>query len=149
MAISSVLLALIVPLLGWVLYITYCLAVNYAQARKTGLPLVVLPIDCGNPLWMSIDTRVLPFFFRSLPFSFTNCTRFSWRGWEIEGRYRAHQELGDAFIFVTPGKNWLQLCNAEAVADIFARKAELTRPTEMLEMLNVFGPNLGTTEGQQ
>jgi hypothetical protein len=76
MAISSILFALIVPLLGWVLYIAYCPAMNYAQARKTGLPLVVLPVDCGNPLWMSIDTRVLPFV-RRLPFSFTNFTRFS------------------------------------------------------------------------
>jgi cytochrome P450 len=50
---------------------------------------------------------------------------------------------------VTPGKNWRQLCNAEAVADIFARKAKFARPTEMLGRLNVFGPNLGTTEGQQ
>jgi cytochrome P450 len=148
MAIPSVQLALITPLIGWILYVVYCLAVNYSKARKTGLPLVILPIDSGNPLWMSIDTRVLPFF-RRLPFGFKNFTRFNWRGWEIEDRYKAHQELGDAFIFVTPGKNWLQLCNAEAVADIFARKGEFTRPTEMLEMLNVFGPNLGTTEGQQ
>jgi hypothetical protein len=35
------------------------------------------------------------------------------------------------------------------LADIFARKTEFARPTEMLEMLNVFGPNLGTTEDQQ
>jgi cytochrome P450 len=63
--------------------------------------------------------------------------------------FKAHQELGDAFIFVTPGKNWLQICNAETLADMFARKTEFTRPTEMLEMLNVFGPNLGIPEGQQ
>ncbi|PQE02867.1 cytochrome P450 protein [Rutstroemia sp. NJR-2017a BBW] len=137
------LLAVVFPLSGWIL-----LAVNYNKARKIGLPLVILPIDSGNPLWMSIDTKVLPFF-RRLPFGFQNFTRFNYRGWEIHDRYKAHQELGDAFILVTPGKNWLQLCNAETLADIFSRKAEFTRPTEMLEMLNVFGPNLGTTEGQQ
>ncbi|KUL86399.1 hypothetical protein ZTR_08167 [Talaromyces verruculosus] len=148
MTIQLVQVAFIAPILGWVVYTIYCVLVNYYEARKTGLPLVILPIDSGNPLWMSIDTRVLPFF-RRLPFGSKNFTRFNWRGWEIEDRYRAHQELGDAFIFVTPGKNWLQICNAEAVADIFARKGEFTRPTEMLEMLNIFGPNLGTTEGQQ
>lgn len=46
-------------------------------------------------------------------------------------------------------KNWLQIFNAEAVADSFARKGEFTRPTEMLEMLDVFRPNLTTTEAQQ
>ncbi|TVY12897.1 Secologanin synthase [Lachnellula arida] len=145
---SPSLLAFILPFLGWVLYVLYCLALNYKRARKIGLPVVILPIDCGNPLWMSIDTRILPFFKR-LPFGFRNFTRFNYRGWEIKDRYRAHQALGDAFIFVTPGKIWLQVCNAETIADIFARKGDFTRPTEMLEMLNVFGPNLGTTEGQQ
>ncbi|KUJ15990.1 cytochrome P450 monooxygenase-like protein [Mollisia scopiformis] len=147
MASSSYLLTFL-PLLAWIIYVLYCLTVNFIKAKKTGLPLVILPIDCGNPLWMSIDTRVLPYF-RRLPFGTNNFTRFNWRGWEIQDRYRAHQELGDAFIFVTPGKNWLQICNAETISEIFARKAEFTRPTEMLEMLNVFGPNLGTTEGPQ
>lgn len=140
--------AFIGPVSIWILYNFYCLLVNYFEAQKTGLPLVILPIDSGNPLWMNIDTRVLPFF-RRLPFGFKNFTRFNWRGWEISDRYRAHQELGDAFILVTPGKNWLQICNAEAVADIFARKREFTRPTEMLQMLDIFGPNLSTNEGQQ
>ena len=115
------LLVLVISWFGWTLYGVYCLAVNYYHARKTGLPLVFLPIDSGNPLWMAIDTRILPFF-RYLPWGFKNFIRFNWRGWEIQDRYKAHLELGDAFVFVTSGKNWLQLCNAEAIADIFARK---------------------------
>lgn len=42
----SVLLPLAL-LLGTVLYVLYGLLVNYNAARKTGLPLVVLPFDCG------------------------------------------------------------------------------------------------------
>ncbi|KAI9644404.1 hypothetical protein NHQ30_007761 [Ciborinia camelliae] len=96
---------------------------------------------------MAVDTKILPYF-KHLPFT-KNFTRFNYRSWEIHDRYKAHQELGDAFILVTPGKNWLQLCNAETLIDINARSREFTRPTEMLEMLNVFGPNLATTEGTQ
>ena len=117
----SFLLILAIPWSGWILYVSYYLAINYYCARKIGLPLVILPIDCGNPFWMAIDTRVIAFF-RNLPWGFKNFTRFNWRGWEIQDRYQAHLELGDAFIFVTPGKNWLQLCNVEAMVDIFARK---------------------------
>jgi len=102
MAISSFLLALTLPFGVWIIYVLYCLAVNYSGLRKTDLPLVVLPIESSNPLWMRVDTRVLPFF-RSLPFGFRNFTRFNWRGWEIQDRYRAHQELGDAFIQETIG----------------------------------------------
>ncbi|KAL8686035.1 MAG: hypothetical protein Q9224_005574, partial [Gallowayella concinna] len=88
-------------------------------------------------------------FVRRLPFCSGTFTRFNWRGWEIWDRYRAHQELGDAILLVTPGKNYLQLCDAHAVSDIFQRRADFLRPPEATEMLNVFGPNVGTTDGTQ
>ncbi len=127
----SFLLSSFLALVAWTLFTLYCLALNYYQARKIGVPLVILPIDPGNPLWMTIDTKIIPFFKR-LPFGSGNFTRFNWRGWELEDRFRAHVQLGDIFIFVTPGKNWVQICNAEALADIFHRRGDFVRPTEML-----------------
>lgn len=112
-----------------VLYVLYGLLVNYNAARKTGLPIIVLPFDCGNPLWLIIDRKVMQWV-RRLPFGSGTISRFNWRGWEIWDRYRAHQELGDAIFFVTPGKNYLQLCDAEAVSDIFQRRADFPRPLE-------------------
>lgn len=156
------LLLVFAALVAWVLYTVYCVAVNYLRARKISVPIIILPIDPGNPLWMSIDTKIIPLFKR-IPFGTGNFTRFNWRGWEIQDRFRAHLQLGDVFVFVSPSKNWLQVCNAEALADIFQRRGDFVRPTEMLgkphstidarrgaknvlnaEMLNVFGPNLGT-----
>ena len=116
-------------LLGCASYLLYGLLTNYNAARKTGLPLVVLPVDCGNPLWLIIDRKVAQLV-RRLPFGSGTFTRFNWRGWEIWDRYRAHQELGDGIIFVTPGKNYLQLCDAEAVSDIFQRRGDFPRPPE-------------------
>ena len=116
------------------LYTVYCLAVNYYKARKIGVSIVVLPIDPGNPLWMSVDTRIISIFKR-FPFGPGNFTRYNWRGWEIEDRYGAHFQLGEAFVFATPGKNRLQVCSAEALAEIFQRRADFVRPTEMLGML--------------
>ena len=83
---------------------------------------------------MSVDTQFIRLFKKS-PFGNGRFTRFNWRGWEIQDRYRTHQELGDAFVFVTPGKNWLQLCNAEALADVFQRREDFVRPIEMLRKL--------------
>ena len=156
-------LFVIVPLafsLGVIFYVLYGLFVNYAAARKTGLPLIILPFDCGNPAWLIIDRRIVQLI-RRIPFCSGTFTRFNWRGWEIWDRYKAHQELGDAIFFVTPGKNYLQLCDAEAVSDIFQRRADFLRPPEstgrdlahsqskcvtkrVIEMLNIFGPNVGT-----
>ena len=132
--IGNLLLLILLPIPAWVLYSLYCLASNYNQARKMGLSIVILPIDSGNPLWMSVDTHFIRWFKYS-PFGKGRFTRFNWRGWEIQDRYRAHQELGDAFVFVTPGKNWLQLCNAEALADVFQRRDDFVRPIEMLGKL--------------
>lgn len=164
MAYSPFLLVPLTASLGTVLLILYRLLVNYNAARRTGLPIIVLPVDCGNPLWLILDRKIAQWV-RRLPVGSGTFTRFNWRGWEIWDRYHAHQELGDAFLFVTPGKNYLQLCDAEAVSDIFQRRADFLRPPEstgkiivptlihvrlaethprLIEMLNIFGPNVGT-----
>ncbi|KAI4102606.1 MAG: hypothetical protein L6R37_004319 [Teloschistes peruensis] len=112
-----------------VFYILYGLLVNYNAARETGLPFIILPVDCGNPLWLIVDRKIVQFV-RRIPFCSGTFTRFNWRGWEIWDRYRAHEELGDAILLVTPGKNYLQLCDADAVSDIFQRRADFLRPPE-------------------
>lgn len=160
MAYSPFVLGPLVRSLGAVLFVLYGLSVNYRPARKTGLPVIVLPFDCGHPLWLIVDTKVVQFVGR-IPFCSGTFTRFNWRGWEIWDRYRAHQQLGDAIFFVTSGKNYLQLCDADAVLDIFQRRADFSRPVEstgkifahiqlkstyraILEILNIFGPDVGT-----
>ncbi|KAL8974704.1 MAG: hypothetical protein Q9197_001073 [Variospora fuerteventurae] len=125
-------LLLLVPLvasLGTALFILYRLLVNYNAARKTGLPIIVLPVDCGNPLWLIVDRKIAQWI-RRIPIGSGTFTRFNWRGWEIWDRYKAHQQLGDGILFVTPGKNYLQLCDAEAVSEIFQRRADFLRPPE-------------------
>jgi hypothetical protein len=139
---EPLLLLFLLPVIAWIFYTASCLARNYYQARKIGIPLIILPIDSGNPVWMSVDTIILPFFKR-IPFGSGNFTRFNWRGWEIQDRFRAHLELGDAFVLVTPGRNWLQLCNAEALADVFQRRDDFVRPIEMLGMLVMLSWTVG------
>ncbi|KAI4287669.1 MAG: hypothetical protein L6R35_003075 [Caloplaca aegaea] len=148
MAYSPFLLVPLVASLGTALFILYRLLVNYDAARKTGLPIIVLPVDCGNPLWLIVDRKIAQWI-RRIPIGSGTFTRFNWRGWEIWDRYKAHQQLGDGILFVTPGKNYLQLCDAEAVSEIFQRRADFLRPPEATEMLNIFGPNVGTTDGTQ
>ena len=116
-------------LLGIVLYALNKLLINYNAARSTGLPVIVLPFDCGNPLWLIIDRKIVQLV-QCIPFCSGTFTRFNWRGWEILDRFRAHQQLGDAIFFVTPGKNYLQICDADAVQEIFQRRADFVRPPE-------------------
>ncbi|KAL8993149.1 MAG: hypothetical protein Q9169_006570 [Polycauliona sp. 2 TL-2023] len=149
MSVPTILVVPVTLCLSLAFYLLYGLAVNYNAARKTGLPFIILPFDCGHPLWLIIDRNVAQWARRYIPFGSGTFTRFNWRGWEIWDRYRAHQQLGDGILFVTPGKNYLQLCDAEAVSDIFQRRGDFPRPPESTEMLNIFGPNVGTTDGTQ
>ncbi|KAI0402397.1 cytochrome P450 [Xylaria palmicola] len=110
------------------------LAQNYFAARQIGLPIRVIPISHTNPI---------PFIGSS------SFTRYNYRAWELADRYYSHAEMGDAFIMVTPGRNWLYVANPAALMDIFCRRIDFPRCLELTEILNVFGPNILTVDGPQ
>ncbi|KAI0968746.1 cytochrome P450 [Xylaria arbuscula] len=95
-----------------------------------------------------IDRRVTRFV-RHLPFGDSSFTRYNWRGWEVADRHRSHLELGDVYVQVTPGKNWLYICNPDSLLEVFRPRSDFPRPLKIYELLNVFGPNLATVEGHQ
>lgn len=83
------------------------LARNYLVARRTGLPIRVIPIDHTNPLWLAVDRKVLSYVRRLPGFLGDNSfTRYNFRAWEMYDRLRPHQEMGDAFVIVTPSRIW-------------------------------------------
>ncbi|KAL1876453.1 hypothetical protein Daus18300_002697 [Diaporthe australafricana] len=150
MAALSMLLCPAFALIAWTFYCNLCLLQNYLVARKIGVPLRVIPIDHVNPLWMLVDTKVLSLF-KKLPgvLGDNSFTRYNFRTWEIHDRYGSHHEMGDAFIMVTPGRNWLYLANRDVLMEMFRRRSDFPQCIELTEVLNVFGTNLGTVEGQR
>jgi hypothetical protein len=132
----SFLLACLLASAGWLVYTGYCLFANYWIIRNIGLPLRVVPISPENPLWMIVDKKVfIPIFERS-PFGTGSFTRYNWRGWEFKDKAQSHLEMGDAFVLITPGRNWFYLCNAEALADVFHRRVDFPRPLEIFGLGN-------------
>jgi hypothetical protein len=107
MALLSVLFwpALAVAIL--ILHSGVSLARNYFVARQIGLPIRVIPIDHTNPLWLAVDRKVLSYV-RKLPgfLGDNSFTRYNFRTWEMYDRQRPHQEMGDAFVIVTPSRIW-------------------------------------------
>lgn len=124
-----VLFTLFLPPVAWLLYTLWCIGVNYRIARMVGVPLVVIPISPENVLWIILGKYLLPYI-ELLPFGNGTFTRFCRWGWQTSDNGKAHLELGDAFIAVTPGKNWLYLCNPEAVLDVFQRGLDFPRKVE-------------------
>jgi cytochrome P450 len=144
----SVALALLLPIVSFLIATAWSLYCNYVIARKVGLPIIIVPISPENPVWMLLARHMLPII-QYIPFGNGHFTRFCHIGWEFDEKASAHIELGDAFMFATPGKNWIYLCNADTVHDIVRRErhGEFARPVELLAMLDVFGPNISTMNG--
>jgi cytochrome P450 len=144
----SVTSAILLPVVLFVVSTAWSLLRNYAIARKVGLPIVIVPISPENPLWMLLARYILPIL-QYVPFGNGHFSRFCHIGWEFDEKARAHVEFGDAFMFATPGKNWIYLCDADAIHDIIKRErsGEFARPVELLAMLDVFGPNISTMNG--
>lgn len=143
-SLQSSLGVVILPWLLYVFYSWYCLFRNYLIARKVGIPVRVIPINPENPLWMVVDKKIFIPIFEKLPFGSGSFTRFNWRGWEFSDKYRAHEEMGDVFMIATPGRNWIHLCNPEALAEVLRKEKDFPRPMEIFAMTKVFGDNLTT-----
>lgn len=124
--------ALLVTLLvlGLVLHSAFCLARNYQQATQVGVPFRIIPINHNNPLWMLIDRRVLALV-RCLPLGLgdNSFTRYNFRGWELQDRYRSHQEMGDVWMHVTSVRNWLYVGDPDTVTEIWKRGRDFPRET--------------------
>ena len=119
----------------YLIWLAHRLITNYAIARRVGVPVVVIPVDPESPLWMLTSDYLSPFTDRLLswiPFGSGSFTRYAHRGWDVHDRAKSFLELGDAFILVTTGKNWLYVCNAETVAEMLQRRKEFERPLEIM-----------------
>ena len=128
--ISSLLLLLALLPLLFAFHSACCLLLNYRVARKIGVPVIIILVSPDNPLWMLISGHVLG----AIRFIFgeIQMTRYGRLGWEYYDKYKIHLSLGDAVVLVTPGKNWLYICNPETFTEIFQRRNDFYRPSEML-----------------
>ncbi|KAI1323636.1 cytochrome P450 [Xylariaceae sp. FL0255] len=139
-----------IPVIGLVYLIvstSLALLKNYSMARSIGVPIRVIPISPLNPFWVLVDRHVLSLI-RHLPFSNNSFTRYDWRGWELKDRYASHHEMGDFWVLVTPFKNWIYISNPNTLMSIFRQNVEFPRPVFVNEILDVFGPNISSAEGE-
>jgi hypothetical protein len=94
------------------------------------IPIIILPASGDNPVWLLVAgpvLAVLRFFFGEIDF-----VKYGKPGWGSVVKHKMHEELGDAVIHVSPGRNWLFICNAEAINDIFKRTKDFDRPPDLL-----------------
>ena len=124
----------------YLVWLAHRLTTNYAIARRVGVPVVVIPVNPESPAWMLTSDYLGPFIDCVLswaPFGSGSFTRYAHRGWDVRDRAKSFLELGDAWILVTTGKNWLYVCNADTVTELLQRRKEFERPLEIMGMFEI------------
>ena len=123
-------LIILVPI-TWFSYNILCLVANYERASQLGVPRVCTLISPDNPLWIALQTS-FPSIVDAVHLERIPFLRHSRFGWEFRDRYKTHQRLGDAWVLVTPNRNWLHVVDAQAISDVFARYRDFGRCVWML-----------------
>ena len=107
--------------------------INYRRAASMSIPLVRLPIDPENIVWLVLEPHLWRLLDR-LPFSFGNFGRYSRRGWHFRDKAKSHLRYGPAWALVTPAGVHVYVADPDAVQDIFNRRGDFLRPSKMYSM---------------
>ncbi|KAI9655442.1 MAG: hypothetical protein M1831_004857 [Alyxoria varia] len=123
---------------------------NIRIAKSTGLPYVVVPFSFRALPW-KVAHRVFGPILRKLPQPNTKGwfqIRQIQRIWH-EG-YEPFANVGsDTFITVYPTRILLWTCEAEIVEQVCARHNGFEKPLKFMEILNIHGPTVAATAGQE
>ncbi|TVY54500.1 Cytochrome P450 4B1 [Lachnellula cervina] len=122
---------------------------NIAAAKRSGLPWTVVPVDVHGMAWLLTHNLLLPWLNR-LPKAWTE----SWLDWTTPDwpwklLYDGVKPKGDLFLTVSPGTIQAWVTNAEAIHQITARREAFPKHIEKYKVLDIFGRNILSTEGNE
>ncbi|GME45903.1 Cytochrome P450 [Neofusicoccum parvum] len=140
----AVLLASAIPL--YVVWTAVCLANNVRRARSSGLQVVVSPFSARNPLWMVFQGVLVPVLER-LPFGVAGAIRLTKRSWNFHDRFQMHLKHGKAFAHATPREIEFYVADAASSDELLSRKKDFLKPMDMVEIINIYGPTVASTDG--
>ncbi|KAK8066135.1 cytochrome P450 [Apiospora hydei] len=153
MSTTAVLLAS--SLFAYMVWSVVCLEMNVRKARALKVPLVRIPFDVNNNLWVVVQPLVWKKALACLPFPWSrypNFVRFSNRNWHFLEKSRPGTLFGPVWALVSPGGIHMHFSDPDAIQDIFSRWRDFVRPTRKypadivlgVEMLAVYGPSVFT-----
>lgn len=105
---------------------------NVRKARTMQVPVVRLPVDVTNVLWLTIQPLLFALLDR-LPvdwFSYPDFVRLSRRDWQFREKARLAHQLGPVWALVTPVTIYLQITDPEAIHQIFDEPYTFVRPVK-------------------
>ncbi|KAI1622719.1 cytochrome P450 monooxygenase [Exophiala viscosa] len=142
-------LAIILTLFAlWLSSNLYGLLRNYLAARKTGLPLFLLPINIYNPIWMVTLVPLNPLFKRIFPSWLYESVDIGTYGFEVRLKSSLFEKTGPAFILVTSGPMEMSIIDPELIFEILKRPKDFPNTEISAVIMDIFGSSVLTTNGE-
>ena len=141
MAVGLILWTIALLCLG---YLPYNLFRNYLQARKIGLPMVLILLDPFSPLAWTLGPLLFPIF-SALPIQrIRDWATFAQIHWPFGDQGGAHKRFGPAFLLVSPSSINLVINDPGAVEDVLRQINKFLKPKQIYENIETYGPNVDT-----
>ena len=134
----------LIPVLAFVAARTYALIINYLQARKLGIPIVVIPVSWQDALWIIVHPYTRRF--RNVP-KLHNIIKFGPHSWAQDERYLPHQEYGDVFAIVSPKTTEIIVNDPTVAVEVQSHYRKWLKPGPLYEIFDHFGPNVISLNG--
>lgn len=122
---------------------------NLAAAKSSGIPYIIVPVSLLNPVW-KLSQKIWEPYLRKLPLRLTDpWLDFIFEDWTLKYQYGGFRKAGhDTFLTVSPGGNILISADAAVINQITTRGRDFPKPSKLYQVLNIYGANVVTTEGQ-
>ncbi|EUC42557.1 hypothetical protein COCMIDRAFT_28840 [Bipolaris oryzae ATCC 44560] len=124
---------------------------HIALAKSSGLPVVSVPWNIYNRLWLATFKFWTLLLRKILPSSLTGLwLEILQAEWTHVTGHKYFKEIGkDIFVAAAPSGLTVYVANAEAITQITARRNDFPKPLEIYKSLNIYGKSLVTTEGSE
>ena len=123
---------------------------NLHQARRSGLH-YTLSLVTEVETWAYLTDPIIRKLYRrhllEQQKGWPGWARFMVKDWMYEDKYRAHAELGDIFLVVSPGSIVCYVADPDLAQEVCMRRRDFIKPRDKMKMIEPFGPNVVSSEG--
>ncbi|KAL4966561.1 cytochrome P450 [Aspergillus stella-maris] len=142
---------LVISLIALVTYKVVRLAYYVNLAKGTALPYTITPFletETASLLLLNPLLRRIYHSHLDRGEGWPRWCRFFIKDWSWEDKRRAHDELGDVFLCVSPEGIICYSAEAAMGLDVMNRRSDFTKPRDKYKILEPYGPNVVTAEGK-
>lgn len=127
----------------------YSLFKNYLSARKVGAPMFIMPWNTHNPIWMLISVPLTPYLKKYLPSSWYRSVNLSTYGFEFRTKEAMFGDKdNDVVILVSSGPVEVSIRDPELATEVLKRIKDFPVTDIAGVIMNMFGPNVLTSNGE-